>query len=219
MASEEALPTFDTVLADLCLQMYLFCLFMRVLLSWFPGIDWNAQPWTFLRLVRGGMLLAYLVAWWSYWQDFCKEQPAQVAQVAAADQAADNEQEHAPVPVYADHRALPSDLPWHPAPPVWPAGLHTSVWIPHSPGMRGRVFGLSSVLDSQKVAMGVAAQGHAHAHGQGKGVLYALPGVSSCSSAMHWRNRSVHVALPLLAAGGGAGCCGGDGSHLHHGPP
>ncbi len=31
--------------------MYLFCLFMRVLLSWFPGIDWNAQPWTFLRLV------------------------------------------------------------------------------------------------------------------------------------------------------------------------
>ncbi len=34
------------------MQMYLFCLFMRVLLSWFPGIDWNAQPWTFLRLVR-----------------------------------------------------------------------------------------------------------------------------------------------------------------------
>jgi hypothetical protein len=33
--------------------MYVFCLFMRVLLSWFPGIDWNAQPWTFLRLVRG----------------------------------------------------------------------------------------------------------------------------------------------------------------------
>jgi uncharacterized protein YggT (Ycf19 family) len=32
--------------------MYLFCLFMRVLLSWFPSIDWNAQPWTFLRLVR-----------------------------------------------------------------------------------------------------------------------------------------------------------------------
>jgi hypothetical protein len=32
--------------------MYVFCLFMRVLLSWFPGIDWNAQPWTFLRLVR-----------------------------------------------------------------------------------------------------------------------------------------------------------------------
>lgn len=35
-------------------KMYLFCLFMRVLLSWFPGIDWNAQPWTFLRLVREG---------------------------------------------------------------------------------------------------------------------------------------------------------------------
>jgi hypothetical protein len=33
--------------------MYVFCLFMRVLLSWFPGIDWNAQPWTFLRLVSG----------------------------------------------------------------------------------------------------------------------------------------------------------------------
>jgi hypothetical protein len=33
-------------------KMYVFCLFMRVLLSWFPGIDWNAQPWTFLRLVR-----------------------------------------------------------------------------------------------------------------------------------------------------------------------
>jgi uncharacterized protein YggT (Ycf19 family) len=31
--------------------MYLFCLFMRVLLSWFSSIDWNAQPWTFLRLV------------------------------------------------------------------------------------------------------------------------------------------------------------------------
>jgi len=36
-------------------KMYVFCLFMRVLLSWFPGIDWNAQPWTFLRLVRGGL--------------------------------------------------------------------------------------------------------------------------------------------------------------------
>lgn len=34
-------------------QMYLFCLFMRVLLSWFPGIDWNVQPWAFLRLVSG----------------------------------------------------------------------------------------------------------------------------------------------------------------------
>lgn len=33
-------------------KMYVFCLFMRVLLSWFPGIDWNAQPWTFLRLLR-----------------------------------------------------------------------------------------------------------------------------------------------------------------------
>jgi len=32
-------------------RMYLFCLFMRVLLSWFPGIDWNVQPWAFLRLV------------------------------------------------------------------------------------------------------------------------------------------------------------------------
>lgn len=32
-------------------KMYLFCLFMRVLLSWFPGIDWNVQPWAFLRLV------------------------------------------------------------------------------------------------------------------------------------------------------------------------
>mgnify|MGYP001807140504 CR=1 FL=1 len=31
--------------------MYLFCLFMRVLLSWFPSIDWNSQPWAFLRLV------------------------------------------------------------------------------------------------------------------------------------------------------------------------
>jgi hypothetical protein len=34
-------------------KMYVFCLFMRVLLSWFPGIDWNVQPWTFLRLVGG----------------------------------------------------------------------------------------------------------------------------------------------------------------------
>lgn len=41
----------DACTAVWCMQMYLFCLFMRVLLSWFPGIDWNAQPWTFLRLV------------------------------------------------------------------------------------------------------------------------------------------------------------------------
>lgn len=34
--------------------MYLFCLFMRVLLSWFPSIDWNSQPWSFLRLVGCG---------------------------------------------------------------------------------------------------------------------------------------------------------------------
>lgn len=40
-----------------CVQMYLFCLFMRVLLSWFPSIDWNTQPWTFLRLVRALHLL------------------------------------------------------------------------------------------------------------------------------------------------------------------
>lgn len=46
-------------------KMYVFCLFMRVLLSWFPGIDWNAQPWTFLRLVsssggEGGCLCGFL---------------------------------------------------------------------------------------------------------------------------------------------------------------
>lgn len=35
--------------------MYLFLLFMRVLLSWFPSIDWNAQPWTFLRLVSASV--------------------------------------------------------------------------------------------------------------------------------------------------------------------
>ncbi|KAJ9511020.1 hypothetical protein QJQ45_002816 [Haematococcus lacustris] len=41
------------------LQMYLFCLFMRVLLSWFPGIDWNANPWTFLRLITEPYLQIY----------------------------------------------------------------------------------------------------------------------------------------------------------------
>jgi hypothetical protein len=44
--------TYGMLPAACPLQMYVFCLFMRVLLSWFPGIDWNAQPWTFLRLVR-----------------------------------------------------------------------------------------------------------------------------------------------------------------------
>lgn len=43
--------------------MYLFCLFMRVLLSWFPSIDWNAQPWTFLRLVS-----KMAVTWRGRWQ-------------------------------------------------------------------------------------------------------------------------------------------------------
>ncbi|KAJ9511420.1 hypothetical protein QJQ45_029925 [Haematococcus lacustris] len=40
-------------------KMYLFCLFMRVLLSWFPGIDWNANPWTFLRLITEPYLQIY----------------------------------------------------------------------------------------------------------------------------------------------------------------
>lgn len=40
-------------------KMYLFLLFMRVLLSWFPGIDWNAQPWTFLRLITEPYLQIY----------------------------------------------------------------------------------------------------------------------------------------------------------------
>lgn len=55
-------------------KMYVFCLFMRVLLSWFPGIDWNAQPWTFLRLVsvwvcvlgeggRGEAIPSRMVVW------------------------------------------------------------------------------------------------------------------------------------------------------------
>ena len=39
-------------LLNMLVQMYLFLLFMRVLLSWFPSIDWNSNPWTFLRLVR-----------------------------------------------------------------------------------------------------------------------------------------------------------------------
>lgn len=40
-------------------KMYLFCLFMRVLLSWFPGIDWNVQPWAFLRLITEPYLSIY----------------------------------------------------------------------------------------------------------------------------------------------------------------
>ncbi|KAG2435347.1 hypothetical protein HXX76_007420 [Chlamydomonas incerta] len=40
-------------------KMYLFCLFMRVLLSWFPSIDWNSQPWAFLRLITEPYLQIY----------------------------------------------------------------------------------------------------------------------------------------------------------------
>ncbi|KXZ42743.1 hypothetical protein GPECTOR_121g444 [Gonium pectorale] len=40
-------------------KMYLFCLFMRVLLSWFPSIDWNTQPWAFLRLITEPYLQIY----------------------------------------------------------------------------------------------------------------------------------------------------------------
>lgn len=40
-------------------QMYLFSLFMRVLLSWFPSIDWNLQPWAFLRLITEPYLSIY----------------------------------------------------------------------------------------------------------------------------------------------------------------
>lgn len=40
-------------------KMYLFCLFMRVLLSWFPSIDWNSQPWSFLRLITEPYLQIY----------------------------------------------------------------------------------------------------------------------------------------------------------------
>jgi len=40
-------------------KMYVFALFMRVLLSWFPGIDWNAQPWAFLRLITEPYLQIY----------------------------------------------------------------------------------------------------------------------------------------------------------------
>ncbi|GAX73144.1 hypothetical protein CEUSTIGMA_g597.t1 [Chlamydomonas eustigma] len=40
-------------------KMYLFLLFMRVLLSWFPSIDWNANPWTFLRLITEPYLQIY----------------------------------------------------------------------------------------------------------------------------------------------------------------
>ncbi|MEW5297876.1 MAG: hypothetical protein WDW38_007066 [Sanguina aurantia] len=40
-------------------KMYLFALFLRVLLSWFPGIDWNSNPWTFLRLITEPYLQIY----------------------------------------------------------------------------------------------------------------------------------------------------------------
>ncbi|KAG2482672.1 hypothetical protein HYH03_018409 [Edaphochlamys debaryana] len=40
-------------------KMYLFALFMRVLLSWFPSIDWNSQPWAFLRLITEPYLQIY----------------------------------------------------------------------------------------------------------------------------------------------------------------
>lgn len=33
-----------------------------------------------------------------------------------------------------DHRAIPPDLPRHPAPAVWPAGLHAPLWLPHPAG-------------------------------------------------------------------------------------
>lgn len=40
-------------------KMYLFCLFMRVLLSWFSEIDWNVQPFTFLRMITEPYLQIY----------------------------------------------------------------------------------------------------------------------------------------------------------------
>lgn len=40
-------------------KMFLFCLFMRVLLSWFPSIDWNAKPWSYLRMITEPYLQIY----------------------------------------------------------------------------------------------------------------------------------------------------------------
>ena len=40
------------------IKLYLLLLFFRVLLSWFPNIDWDGQPWITLRQVRGRALSA-----------------------------------------------------------------------------------------------------------------------------------------------------------------
>jgi uncharacterized protein YggT (Ycf19 family) len=34
------------------LKLYLLLLFLRVLLTWFPNVNWMNQPWITLRQVR-----------------------------------------------------------------------------------------------------------------------------------------------------------------------
>jgi uncharacterized protein YggT (Ycf19 family) len=34
------------------IKLYLLLLFVRVLLTWFPNLNWTGQPWIMLRQVR-----------------------------------------------------------------------------------------------------------------------------------------------------------------------
>ncbi|MBW4551909.1 MAG: YggT family protein [Aphanocapsa sp. GSE-SYN-MK-11-07L] len=48
MVSNDIIPLVMTALANF-LQIYLLLLIVRILLSWFPNIDWMRQPFSALR--------------------------------------------------------------------------------------------------------------------------------------------------------------------------
>ena len=110
-------------------HLYLFCLFMRVLLSWFPSIDWNAQPWTFLRLVS-----KMAVAWRGRWSLCQQQQRHSVPNIVIT--ITTTSQSMLLASRAADYRAVPADLQRHPATPVRTAGLHAALWLPN-PARRG----------------------------------------------------------------------------------
>jgi YggT family protein len=44
------LPLITSAVASF-IKLYLLLLFVRVLLTWFPNVDWQGQPWVTLRQV------------------------------------------------------------------------------------------------------------------------------------------------------------------------
>jgi hypothetical protein len=121
-------------------KMYLFCLFMRVLLSWFPGIDWNVQPWAFLRLVSACTPPA-ISGRARESGPAARPNPQKRARCApCAGRGLDTQltaDDPPPFPPPShnhnqppDHRALPVHLPRHPPSPFWPARLHAPVRLP-----------------------------------------------------------------------------------------